>query len=153
MQQFIMLVGIAGSGKSTYAQELKNNNPEFIILSSDDIRQEIYGDASIQDNPGKVFSIMNRRTFDALKDGKSVVYDATNLSSKRRKEMVDKIKQLGIDCHCDCHIMPTEPDVCIERQQKRDRKVPEEVIQKQYQYFRNDPVTWDEGWNLIYYAY
>ena len=51
IQRFIMLVGIAGSGKSTYAnyfvQRHKLVGEEITILSSDAIREEIYGDENI----------------------------------------------------------------------------------------------------------
>lgn len=42
MTDFIMLVGLPGSGKSTYAEELKREG--YIIHSSDAIREELTGD-------------------------------------------------------------------------------------------------------------
>lgn len=44
---FYMLVGVSGSGKSTYARLLqKTQGTDVKIFSSDDIREELYGDAS-----------------------------------------------------------------------------------------------------------
>lgn len=42
MVEFIMLVGLPGSGKSTYAEKLKEKG--YIIHSSDAIREELTGD-------------------------------------------------------------------------------------------------------------
>ena len=43
MTEFIMLVGLPASGKSTYAEKLKEK--EYHIHSSDSIREELTGDA------------------------------------------------------------------------------------------------------------
>jgi predicted kinase len=44
--RLILLCGIPGSGKTTYAKT--NAFKDDIILSSDSIRKEFYGDESIQ---------------------------------------------------------------------------------------------------------
>ena len=94
---FIMLVGVAGSGKSTYAKERQRESCRCTILSSDSIREELYGDESIQRDPAKVFQIMERRALEAARIGMSVVYDATNFSSRRRKHMVKQMNAQGCD--------------------------------------------------------
>ena len=65
MSKLFMLIGIPGSGKSTASQKLSEiyNAP---IYSSDDIRKELYGDASVQDNPKKVFDILHKRIIEGL---------------------------------------------------------------------------------------
>ena len=155
IQRFIMLVGISGSGKTTYAKhfvEMKaQEGEEIIVLSSDDIREEIYGDASIQTDPARVFSIMNERTFNALEAGRSVIYDATNLMAKRRKEMVDAVRRIAPDCLCICICCATVVQTCIERQKQRDRLVSAAVIRRQNSQFQE--ITYDEGWDRICNAY
>ena len=75
----------AGSGKSTIAMRIASQmKEEVVLLSSDAIRGEIYGDENCQRDPGRVFDIMHQRTVAALSQGISVIYDATNLSCKRR---------------------------------------------------------------------
>ena len=56
-----MMVGLPCSGKSSYCQ----NHPG-VWISSDEIRKELYGDASIQENPDKVFRLMWRRLCEAV---------------------------------------------------------------------------------------
>ena len=53
MTKVYMLVGIPCSGKSSFVKEQNG-----IWISSDKIREELYGDESIQENPEKVFRVM-----------------------------------------------------------------------------------------------
>lgn len=59
--ELIMLVGIPGSGKSTYADKLVKDNPEIIVHSSDKLREELYGDSSIQGDNGKLFEELHKK--------------------------------------------------------------------------------------------
>lgn len=142
---FIMLVGVAGSGKSTYAKERQRESCRCTILSSDSIREELYGDESIQRDPAKVFQIMERRALEAARMGMSVIYDATNLSSRRRKHMVKQMKAQG--CDTECVICVATFEVCCERQLTRERKVPTDVIDRQIRQF--EIPTKMEGWDKI----
>ena len=46
-----ILIGLPGSGKSTYCKEKRELNSNSVYLSSDKIREELYGNESIQGNP------------------------------------------------------------------------------------------------------
>lgn len=142
---FIMLVGLAGSGKSTYAMQRQKEIDECIILSSDSIREELYGDESIQRDHAKVFEIMERRALAAARMGISVIYDATNLSARRRKHMVRQMSAQG--CTTECVVCVATFEVCCERQLTRERKVPTEVIDRQIRQF--EVPTAMEGWDKI----
>ena len=94
MPKLIYMVGVAGSGKSTIAMRFASHmKEEVVLLSSDAIRGEIYGDENCQKNPGRVFDIMHQRTVDALSQGISVIYDATNLSCKRRMNFLKSLQK------------------------------------------------------------
>lgn len=72
---FYMMVGVPGSGKSTYARQI----PDATVLSSDDIRAEIGADGGDKKMHKQVFTILHERVKEALSAGNDVVYDATNL--------------------------------------------------------------------------
>ena len=56
MARLIMLIGLPGSGKSTYAKQyLADHIENTMWCSSDTIRKELYGDENIQGNPKTVF--------------------------------------------------------------------------------------------------
>lgn len=145
MNRFIMLVGLPGSGK-TYVAE--NYFAEATHLSSDAIREEMYGDANEQKNPSAVFNKMNNRLFRALKNGENVVYDATNINSRKRTALVNDIHSRCPDTQCFCVIVLCSIKECKRRQDNRDRKVPGYVIDRMA---RNFQVPYfHEGWDAIY---
>lgn len=143
MGNFILVMGLSGSGKSYWISNIVEEG-NTIILSSDALRKEFYGDERIQDNPAFIFEQMRIRTLRALKEGKNVAYDATNLSSKRRKALLG---QLPKDVCKICHCIITPLEKCIENDSKRERHVSESVIMRQLEQFQ---MPWyDEGWNDI----
>ena len=140
---FNMVVGLPGSGKSQFC---KNNLTEDSIhISSDDIRKEILGDVNNQDFNGQVFQVMAQRTLNALQNGISVFYDATNLSYKNRKSILSQLPDYVIK---KCFIIWTSIEICIERDSKRDRIVGKEVINRMVKSF-NAPY-FDEGFDNIF---
>lgn len=81
---FVMMVGLPASGKSTYAKELAEEM-KAVICSSDAIRKELYDDENSQNNNEEVFKLLHSRIKECLREGKNVIYDATNINSKRRR--------------------------------------------------------------------
>ena len=143
MTEFIMLVGLPASGKSTYAEKLKEK--EYHIHSSDSIREELTGDANTQDKNIDVFATLHERIKNDLGNRISCVYDATNMSMKRRKAFLDEIKKY--DCRKKCVLFVIPVEVCKERNANRERKVPDEVFDKMIKQF-NVPMRY-EGWDEI----
>lgn len=62
---FVMMVGLPGSGKSTYAKELADEM-RAVICSSDAIREELRGDENSQDKNEEVFKILHSRIKECL---------------------------------------------------------------------------------------
>ena len=143
MTEFIMFVGLPASGKSTYAEKLKEK--EYRIHSSDSIREELTGDANTQDKNIDVFATLHERIKNDLGNRISCVYDATNMSMKRRKAFLDEIKKY--DCRKKCVLFVIPVEVCKERNANRERKVPDEVFDKMIKQF-NVPMRY-EGWDEI----
>ena len=99
MQNFFMMVGLPGSGKSTFARDVLSASPGAVVHSSDEIRRELLGDENDQTQQALVFSTLHERVFSDLRAGKNVVYDATNINYKQRKQFVDCVRALRIrDC-------------------------------------------------------
>ena len=128
---FIMLVGLPGSGKSTYAEKLKEKG--VIIHSSDAVRKE-FGDVNDQSKNADVFTILHRRIKDDLRDGKNVCYDATNLSRKRRVAFLRELK--NIPCEKICILIATPFERCLLQNLERERTVPRNVLDRMYRNFQ-----------------
>lgn len=150
-----MMVGISGSGKTTVARDIARTHASPytypIVFSSDDIREELYGDANCQDNPSKVFALLHARIWEHLRSGEVAIYDATNLSAKRRKAFLTDLANQKIDCKKICVVVPTHHEVCKARQSMRDRQVPDEVVDRQLRQF--EAPYYNEGWDLIMLRY
>lgn len=144
--QLIVMCGIVASGKSTWAREYAERN-EMLYLSSDEMRERLFGDETTQEHNPEVFLEMHRITDNALSVGQSVVYDACNLSAKRRANFVKSIKQKYPYVICVCVIMNTPIDECYTRNSERSRVVPLHVIGRQLKQFTM-PSPW-EGWDNI----
>lgn len=140
----ILLVGLPGAGKSTYANKYVREHKNTIHLSSDSIRLQMYGEESIQGNPADVFSVMQKRVVEALNDGQSVVYDATNITRKDRSNIINVCpKYVKIECH----IIWAPIETCIERDASRERTVGESVIDRMLKRFQAP--YYDEGIDSI----
>lgn len=132
------MVGLPASGKSTFCDLMSSS---AVVVSTDAIRAELYGNASIQGNAKRVFSIAHTRIADALADGKDVIFDATNVDTKSRK---------AVFMHTATHIAvycTTPKDVCIARNALRSRVVPVAVIERMAT--RLTAPTHAEGFNAI----
>ena len=133
-----VMCGIPGSGKTTIAHNFSD-----IVISSDEVRKSLYGDASIQCNAKLVFQIVDELVLKSLQN-KNVVYDATSISPKVRKRIIDKFKDkaniIGV-------YVNTSLDICISRNNNRERVVPESVIRKMYSNFTIP--TLEEGFSKI----
>ncbi len=147
MPIFYMLVGLPGSGKTYYANRyFKKENTT--ILSSDEIRKVLLGSEEAQWGNSVVFEAMNCAAIENLKQGCDVIYDATNINSKRRIALLDRIKrEVKEKVYYMAIILAVPYETCVDRQQKRERKVPEEIINRMIKNF--EVPYYEEGWDEI----
>ena len=146
---FIMVVGLPGSGKSTFCENFKLHYPSVKIHSSDAIREEICTSREDQSKNEEVFRILHDRLKEDLNKGDDVIFDATNISRKRRKETLRKLKD--IPCKKVCMLIATPYEVCLAQNQNRPYPVPERVINNMYKSF--DIPYYYEGWDSIEIIY
>ena len=136
----ILLVGIPGSGKTTYAEKYIEVCGNVIHLSSDKIRAELWGSEATQGDNNEVFSLMQSRAIEALNNGHNVIYDATNITRKDRSYIISLCPKF---VKIECHIVWAPIETCIERDAARKRTVGKEVIDKMLKRFQAP--YYDEG--------
>lgn len=130
MQKVIYLVGIPGSGKSSFAEELAKKE-QAIVLSSDTIRHELFGEESKQKKTNLVYRTLYERVNELLLERKNVIIDATNVERERRMFSLQKINRLGLkNVRKICFYFDTPYDICLERNQKRSRQVEGRILEK-----------------------
>lgn len=123
-----VMVGISGSGKSTYANGLKTSlNAQ--LVETDAIRLELTGNSEDQSQNSRVFDVAKKRVNDHLSQGKNTIIDATSLSTKDRADWIDIGK--ARDAEIRAYFIDTPVSTCKSQNNKRQRKVPEWVIDRQ----------------------
>jgi len=141
----VLLVGISGSGKSTYASKLsKEINAK--IISSDNCREELTGSKSNMSNDGYMWTKVLPERLEKELQGNNVIFDSTACYKKPRKWIINMAKSMS--AKIECHYF--EPDVkraLIQNRLRLERQVPEEVIHRQAANWQT-PET-DEGIDLI----
>jgi predicted kinase len=125
----IIVMGVSGSGKSTYSKTLDTNNLRAVRLSSDELRGVLGSSEEDQTVSGKVFQTMEYMTEYLLKNNRDVIIDATMVSPKARAPFVAIARKLGKKVKV--IVMNTPIEECKKRNANRDRKVPAFVIQAQ----------------------
>lgn len=143
-----MMIGLVGSGKSYHAKKLAEEY-DATVFSSDALREEMFGDVNHQADNDVLFKELHKRIRECLASGKSAIYDACNISYKRRMEFLKSLNK--IPCEKTAVLMATPYEVCLERNAQRERKVPEYVVKRMYMSF-NVPF-WYEGWDDIDVVY
>jgi len=137
----VLAVGLPGSGKSSW---FKRHN--ITPLSSDVLRSMLFDDPAEQRFQDLVFSNLRSMLKARLIARRPTNYvDATNLTPQERQSWTKLAKDFGYDVHAVFFDVPLE--VCIERHQRRDRLVPEDVMRKMAAKLR--PPTFDEGFAKI----
>ena len=91
----IVTVGLPSSGKTSWVNKFIEENPNKIIdiISSDKIREEVFNDREDQNHNSEVFDLMKRRTKESLSQGHIAIYEATNISSKRRRALLKELNK------------------------------------------------------------
>ena len=88
-----ILVGLIGSGKSTWARE-KAKEDNTVIINKDAIRQMFKGDYFFHEDYERLVDQMSKICFlKALQKGFNVIIDETNITKKKRAAYVETVKE------------------------------------------------------------
>lgn len=144
MATYFFLVGIPGSGKSTYAKYLAGKG--VWIVNTDRIRYEYRVGSE------EAFTIARKVINSTLRNGTDVVFDATNTQRTYRRENILAGKTAATKTIC--LWMDTPLDLCIARHQERQilgmrtTLSLERLRQFAFQFASNPPML-DEGFDEI----
>ena len=146
MKKVLILKGLPGSGKSTFAKKLVTEKPNtWKRINKDDLRAMLDNSHYSKGNEKFVLKMRDIMIHQALLDGKSVVSDDTNLHPRhetRIKQVVHEYcKETGHEVKVEVQLIDTPLEECIKRDLQRPVSVGERVIREAYnKYFlkRND---------------
>lgn len=144
-----ILIGCPSSGKSTVANELIKQDNNYRIVSTDKIREKLFGDESIQGDWQLVQTEVFSQIEQHLQAGKHIIYDATNAERPWRMNLLNKLKQYDNIQWIGWHIK-TPLDTCKHWNKKRKRQVPEDIIDQMYLSLKQFPPIPAEGFTAVY---
>ena len=133
MSKLIFLVGISGSGKSTYKEEFVKNNPNVIVINRDSLRESLSGrKASLYNKRpiGRVENLINRIIDNILGDLDSdeltILVDNTNLKLTYIKDIISSFSPSPLDS-IEYILIDTPIELAKQRVMQRDNLSYEEV--------------------------
>jgi predicted kinase len=137
----VLAIGLPGSGKSSW---FKRHN--VVPLSSDLVRTLLFDDVREQRFQDLVFSNLRSMLKARLIAKRPTNYvDATNLTPQERQHWIKLAKDYQYEVHAVFFDVPLE--VCIERHERRDRVVPEDIMRRMAAKLK--PPTFEEGFAKI----
>jgi len=148
--QLTVMVGPAGSGKSTVAKAWVNwGQGKVIRFNRDSLRSMLFGDSPWNHrNEDFVRKYEENGVRLALSRGLSAIVDDTNCTARRRLrwERMARASRAAFDLV----LMNASEKECIERNKGRTGKecVPEEAIRRQFQRLREAPVV-PAGYEIV----
>ena len=143
-----VLIGPAGSGKSTFCKDpLWKSGRMTAVVSPDAVRKEMWGDENDQREPEKVFHRAYNTMVDCLCADFDVIFDATNTTTWARRKLLNQVS--GICCKVVAIYINTPLEECKRRNAGRQRKVDNEVIERQYRQLIADANTIPEDFDEI----
>lgn len=148
-----MLVGIPGSGKSTWAKDFVLAHPRYRVVSTDAIRAQLYGDAAIQGDWRQVWQqVMTQwqQAIAAIHQGEleGVIYDATNARRRHRREAIAAARQTGF-APIALVWFDVPLSLALERDRGRSQPVPADIIATMHRQLQGTPPSLQEGVNRV----
>jgi len=109
----ILPIGTSGSGKSTFIKSLPQEN--LVIIEPDAMRVEFTGDMNNKSKDKEIYEEAADRAIQAIKQGKQVVFDTTNLTKDKRLPFIVAIKKAFPNANIQYKLMELNPELAKQR--------------------------------------
>jgi predicted kinase len=148
----ILPIGTSGSGKSTFIKSLPQKN--LVVIEPDAMRVEFTGDINNKSKDKEIYEEAAKRAITAIKQGKQVVFDTTNLTKEKRLPFIEAIKKEIPNANIQYKLMELNPELAkqrikaqIERGENR-ANVPDSTIDRHAESYKqmledikNEPIS------------
>lgn len=145
--ELIILQGIQGSGKTTWAKNWVKEDPKHRVrFNQDDIRN-MFGIYWVPSRESLVKAMHNSFLNEAMLEGYDIVLDNMNLNQKTLNEIKEIVEEFNkwvsltpVDLHYDIKyqtFFDVPLSICIERDKQRDLQIGEKVIRGSYERYKD----------------
>lgn len=156
--EIVVMVGLPGSGKSTWRDKfLASADKEYVVISSDDEIERLAKDAGMDYTSGfKQFigaatGITKQKFRDAVNSNRNILWDQTNLSAKKRRGI---LQQVPDEYHKTAVAFEVPDDELKRRLRRREnetgKSIPPEVIKSMAKSY--DRPSKSEGFDIVKFA-
>lgn len=121
--EVVLMAGLPASGKDTW---IKNNLPNWPVISLDEIRKELK--IPPDKNQGQVLTESKERARQFLRQKQSFVWNATNVMSSRRSQLITLFNDYK--AHIRLVYLETNLEELFKRNHSRSETVPKQIIEK-----------------------
>lgn len=142
MNKLILVQGISGSGKTTYAKQWVEEDPiHRIRLNYDDLRCML-GKYWVPEREPLMKKVFHSSLIEAMYDKYDIIIDnMSNLNPKHQQEYINLIKDWNNEnvnkYKIEFKLINTPIEVCIEHDSKRIIPIGEKVIRQQWKKYRD----------------
>lgn len=134
MAKMIILAGLPGAGKSTLAKKMVKQDPTYVRVNLDDIRNML---GTSDFNKEKLVEQIELTSITyAFNQKYNVIVDDTNLNPKKINKLKAIAKQYNAEV--DYKLISTDVEECIRRDALRERPVGEDVIRRFYEKYHEN---------------
>lgn len=156
--EIIIMVGLPGSGKSTWRDNfVANSDKDYVIVSSDDeIERMAQADGTdytsgFKKYIGAATGIVKQKFRDAVNNNRSIIWDQTNLTAKKRRGILSQVPKNYRKVAVVFEITDDELERRLSKREKETGKhIPSEVIKNMASSY--DPPTKQEGFDKVIFV-
>lgn len=147
MTQLVLLIGLPGSGKSTWAEPQVQQG--WTWVSSDRVRQQLFGDAAIQGPWSAIGAELDNQLRAAVSVKAGTIYDATHCQRKQRRLALAHCRAAGFTSISGLWF-DVPLGLCLSRNAQRDRQVPPAVIRTMARRLAGAPPQLADGFDRLW---
>lgn len=147
--KLLMLKGLPGSGKSTWAKQFCAQQPGWVRINKDSLR-DMMGNYRTGKDESLILKWRDALIFNTLQAGKNVIVDDTNFHPKHERRLKEIAEQCDMlyDIEFEIKFFDTPLAECIKNDLNRPVSVGEKVIKKMWRDYlapKYAAPQWDNG--------